>query len=178
MLAWYVTVTTPNDLISSNTHRWVVPFTVCRIFGARRANRRKDYRTWRSPVIEDGQSPGNPQACRQWDFEWIIGAWTYSSWSLHEILALVEGKDVHLEEFIRGMILDEKRHLRNWEDVASSWITRNNIVATFEAHQVSPSLGYGSIPCLLKSWWASDDTILPQWGCFRSRFCLGMDYHQ
>ena len=28
-----------------------------------------------------------------------------------EIL-LVEGKDVHLEEFIRGMILDEQEHLR------------------------------------------------------------------
>ena len=30
---------------------------------------------------------------------------------LHEILALVEGKDVHLEEFIRGMILDEQEHI-------------------------------------------------------------------
>ena len=27
----------------------------------------------------------------------------------HEILALVENKDVHLEEFIRGMILDPLR---------------------------------------------------------------------
>ena len=30
---------------------------------------------------------------------------------LHEILSLVEGKDVHLEEFIRGMILDEQEHI-------------------------------------------------------------------
>lgn len=30
---------------------------------------------------------------------------------LHEILGLVEGHDVHLEEFIRGMILDEQEHI-------------------------------------------------------------------
>ena len=30
---------------------------------------------------------------------------------LHEILSLVEGKDVHLEEFIRGMVLDEQEHI-------------------------------------------------------------------
>lgn len=30
---------------------------------------------------------------------------------LHEILALVENNDVHLEEFIRGMILDEQEHI-------------------------------------------------------------------
>ena len=40
---------------------------------------------------------------------------------LHEILALVEGKDVHLEEFMRGMILDEQEHIYEiGEDVASS----------------------------------------------------------
>ena len=30
---------------------------------------------------------------------------------LHEILTLVENNDVHLEEFVRGMILDEQEHI-------------------------------------------------------------------
>ena len=30
---------------------------------------------------------------------------------LHDILKLVEGHDIHLEEFIRGMILDEQEHI-------------------------------------------------------------------
>ena len=30
---------------------------------------------------------------------------------LHEILTLVEGKDVHLEEFVRTMIADEQEHI-------------------------------------------------------------------